>query len=137
MVEADYEKWLERAYSKLSKATAKKERLDIPELQHLIMGTRTFIKNFKQICNILNRNEHHLLKFFVRDLATAGSIDGEQAVFQGKFNINLIQRLMDDYVKQYVICPVCHSPDTRIAREERFRFLVCDACGARSSVRIG
>ncbi|RLI04180.1 translation initiation factor IF-2 subunit beta [Candidatus Bathyarchaeota archaeon] len=137
MVEMDYEKWLERAYSKLSKTTPKKGRFEIPEVQHFIIGNRTFIKNFRQICNVINREEQHLLRFLVKELATAGTIEGDQAVFHGKFNEALIKHLVEDYIKEYVICPVCQSPDTKIVREERFRFLVCEACGAKSSIRAG
>ncbi|MCD6263176.1 translation initiation factor IF-2, partial [Candidatus Bathyarchaeota archaeon] len=38
------------------------------------------------------------------------------------------------YTKRYVICPVCKRPDTRIVKEKRLAFLVCEACGARSSI---
>jgi translation initiation factor 2 subunit 2 len=137
MDEKNYEKWLDRGYSKLPETASKKGRLEVPELQHLQMGKRTFIKNFKQICNALSRSEQHLLKFLAKELATAGSIDGEQAIFQGKFNRELIELIMDDYLKEFVVCPVCRSPDTKVVREERFRFLLCEACGARSSVRPG
>jgi len=100
-----------------------------------LVGNRTFIKNFKQICGALRRDEQHLLKFVAKELATAGSMEGEQAVFQGKFDKSLMERILDDYVNGYVICPVCRSPDTKIVKEERFRFLICEACGAKSSVR--
>lgn len=136
MSEAEYEKWLDRGYGKLPKTTLKKERFEIPEVKSFIVGNRTFIKNFRQICGLINREEQHLLRFLARELATAGNIEGEQAVFQGKFNEALIRRLVEDYVKEYVICPVCRSPDTKIVREGRFRFLVCEACGAKSSVRV-
>jgi translation initiation factor 2 subunit 2 len=35
----------------------------------------------------------------------------------------------------YVICPVCKRPDTRIVKEKRLSFLVCNACGAKSSIK--
>lgn len=130
-----YEKWLDRVYSKLPKTVERRERFEVPEVRSFIVGNRTFIKSFKQICEAINREEHQVLRFLAKELATAGSMEGEHAVFQGKFNEALIRHLIEDYVKEYVICPVCRSPDTRIVREERFRFLVCEACGAKSSVR--
>jgi translation initiation factor 2 subunit 2 len=75
------------------------------------------------------------MRYMAKELATAGSLEGDQSVFQGKFNGVLIDRIVDDYIKEYVTCPVCSSPDTKLIREERFRFLVCEACGAKSSVR--
>jgi len=39
------------------------------------------------------------------------------------------------YVRDYVICPVCQSPDTRTEKVKKLGFLVCEACGARSSIK--
>jgi translation initiation factor 2 subunit 2 len=131
----EYEKQLDRLYAKLPKTLSVKERFEVPEPQTLIFGNRTFIKNFKAISDSLNRSEQHLLRFLAKELATAGSLEGGQGVFQGKFNFTVIKQLIENYIKEYVTCPVCRSPDTRLVKEERFRFLICEACGAKSSVR--
>jgi len=133
--EETYDKWLDKLYSKLPKGSSRKERFEVPEPQHLLVGNRTYIKNFKQLCSILRRDEQHMLRTISKELATAGTIEGDQAVFQGRFNYPLIRKIVQDYTKEFVICPVCKSPDTRMVREERFRFLICDACGAKSPVR--
>lgn len=131
----EYEKQLDRLYAKLPRTLSTKERFEVPDPQILILGNRTFIKNFKALSEGLNRSEQHLLRFLAKELATAGSLEGDQGVFQGKFNFTVMKRLLDDYIKEYVICPVCRSPDTRLIKEEKFRFLTCEACGAKSSVR--
>ncbi|MGZ5510629.1 MAG: translation initiation factor IF-2, partial [Nitrososphaeraceae archaeon] len=43
--------------------------------------------------------------------------------------------LIDRYVKDYVICPVCGSPDTRTEKNKKLGFLLCEACGAKSSIK--
>jgi translation initiation factor 2 subunit 2 len=136
LAEKEYEKSLDRLYSKLPKTVSKGKRFEIPKPLSSISGSRTFISNFKQLCTVMGRDQQHLLKFLAKEMATAGTIEGEQAIFQGKFDENLIKHLIDNYAQQYVMCPVCHSPDTKIVKEERFRFLVCEACGAKSSVRV-
>jgi translation initiation factor 2 subunit 2 len=35
----------------------------------------------------------------------------------------------------FVTCPVCKRPDTKIVKEKRLSFLVCNACGAKSSIK--
>jgi len=35
--------------------------------------------------------------------------------------------LFQIYVKDYVECPTCKSPDTKIVKENRISFLVCEA----------
>ncbi|MFQ6075787.1 MAG: translation initiation factor IF-2 subunit beta, partial [Candidatus Bathyarchaeia archaeon] len=98
-------------------------------------GNRTIIHNFKEFCDRLRRDQNHFLKFLSSELATAGTIEGARAVFQGRFRADILERLVSRYVKDFVICPVCNQPDTRIVREDRFNFLICDACGAKSSAR--
>ena len=39
------------------------------------------------------------------------------------------------YLEGYVVCPVCKRPDTKIVKEKRLSFLVCNACGAKSSIK--
>jgi len=134
--EEEYVGMLDRAYSRLPKIAPKRVgRFEIPEVKHMIIGNRTLIKNFKQISETIRRDENHLLRFLAKEMATAATIEGEQAIFHGKFSVETIKRLIESYVKEYVICPVCRSPDTKIVKEERFRFIVCEACGAKSSVR--
>ncbi len=135
MAEKEYEEWLDRIYSSLSKDATSKTRFEPPKPSVVAAGNRTYIQNFKQLCAVLNRECQHLMRYMVKELATAGSIEEDHAVFQGKFNTALINRIVDDYIKEYVLCPVCRGPDTKVIREERFRFLVCEACGAKSSVR--
>ncbi|MFQ5763057.1 MAG: translation initiation factor IF-2 subunit beta [Candidatus Bathyarchaeia archaeon] len=131
----NYEALLGRLYSKIPTVATEKKRFEVPHVQSMTAGSRTFIQNFRQISEALNREKEHVLRYFLKELATAGSLEGEQAVFQGKFYNELLRRLTEDYVQAFIICPVCKGPDTKIVKEDRLRFLVCEACGAKSSVR--
>ncbi|MEM2767475.1 MAG: translation initiation factor IF-2 subunit beta [Candidatus Bathyarchaeia archaeon] len=131
----DYEALLKRARSQLPEVSSKWERLEIPELNYLVIGMRTMIQNFKDIAEALNRDPQHLLKFLTGELATAATIQDSKAIFQGKFSKETLNRLIQRYVEIFVNCPVCKRPDTKIVKEKRLSFLVCEACGAKSSIR--
>jgi len=131
----DYDALLKRARSQLPVTISKRERLEIPKLQHAIVGSRTIIHNFKEIADVLNRDPQHLLKFLTGELATAALEQGERIIFQGKFPRETIEKLLQRYMDIFVMCPVCKRPDTKIVKEKRLSFLVCMACGAKSSVR--
>ncbi len=135
MAEETYKKLLNRALSKLPTEVSRKDRFEIPEPVSSIMGNKTRLYNLGEVCDRLRRDREHLLKYLSKELATAGNIEGTQVVFQGKFDNAMIRRLIERYVQEFVYCPVCNQPDTRIVREGRYNFLVCDACGAKSSVR--
>ncbi|HEX69307.1 MAG TPA: translation initiation factor IF-2 subunit beta [Candidatus Bathyarchaeota archaeon] len=130
-----YEELLERAYSQLPPTIFESKRFEIPRVRSTIFGMRTIVHNFKEIAETLNRPPQHLLKFLAKEMATAGVIDDERAIFQGKFENETLQHLVERYTKEYVICPICKRPDTKIVKEKRLWFLVCEACGAKSSIR--
>jgi len=133
----DYAKLLDKAYSNLPKTVGTGERFEIPKVVGIRMGRRTIVQNFGDISSVLNRDPHHLLKFLSREMATAASLDGNRAIFQGKFDVGTVTRLLSIYAQRFVICPICNRPDTKMEKEGRYLFLRCEACGARSSVLPG
>jgi len=135
MSEEKYNALLDKALSELPQKAEKRERLALPEPSSSMSGNRTILHNFADICTCLNRDKNHFLKFLVGELATAGNIDGVKASFQGNFNYRIFRKLLDRYMAEYVFCPICHQPDTDIVKKGRFFHLVCEACGATSSLR--
>ena len=130
-----YESLLKRAREQVPEVASKKERLEIPRLNYAKIGMRTVIFNFKEIADALDRDPQHLLKFLSGEMATAATMQGGRVIFQGKFQEDTFERLMQRYLDTFVVCPVCHRPDTKIVKEKRLSFLVCQACGARSSIK--
>jgi translation initiation factor 2 subunit 2 len=137
MAEETYKKLLDRAISQLPPEVSKKARFIIPKPASTIMGNRTILYNLKEICDTLRRSREHVLKYLSKELATAGNIDGTNILFQGKFENVVIRRLIERYAQEFVYCPICHQPDTRMVKEGRYNFLICDACGAKSSAKRG
>jgi len=135
-VKSNYRELLKRAHSQLPPEVFEHKRFEIPRARSGTIGMRTYIVNFKEIAEAMNRDPQHLLRYLSREMATAGSMDSAaRAIFQGKFSTDTLNRLVQLYAEQFIICPVCKRPDTKIVKEKRFSFLSCDACGARSSVR--
>lgn len=132
-----YEELLEKALRELEKkkGIAKTRRFEIPRAFITKEGAKTILKNFSQIAKTLNRKEEHLYKYLVKSLGTAGMIDNERLILQGKFSEEEIQKEIDEYVKLYVLCKECGAPDTELMKEERVIILRCQACGAKQPVR--
>jgi translation initiation factor 2 subunit 2 len=130
----DYKEMLNRAYEQLPEQIEEQDRFQVPRARVTRQGRRSVIMNFSDIAAALQRKPEHLLKFLLKETATRGNYDGTRVVFQGRFNQDSIQNLIEIYTNKYVICPVCGRPDTHIIRDKRLSFLQCDACGARSSI---
>lgn len=135
MEEVNYEKMLEEAYKQLPSEVFKRERLEVPRATCITIGSRTFLENFKEICEVLNREPSHVLRYLLKEMATSGTIDGQRAIFHGRFECEMIDKLIRRYMDEFVNCPICKRPDTKIIKEKRLNFLVCEACGAKSPVR--
>jgi translation initiation factor 2 subunit 2 len=131
----NYDDLLKRARALAPEVTTKKERLELPRLFVTMVGMRTTISNFKEISETLDRDPQHILKFLTREMATAATYHDGRAIFQGKFPRDTFERLLLRYTEAFVTCPVCKRPDTKIVKEKRLSFIVCNACGARSSVK--
>lgn len=131
----NYEELLKRARSQIPEVVSKRERLELPRINLSVIGMRTIVYNFKEVAEALNRDPQHLLKFLTREMATAATMQEARVIFQGKFSRETLERLTQRYMESFVTCPVCKRPDTKIVKEKRLSFLVCEACGAKSSVR--
>lgn len=134
-MEYDYNELLKRAREQCPEVSSKSERLELPRLNYARIGMRTVIYNFKEIADALDRDPQHLLKFLTGEMATAAMMQGSRVIFQGKFQEDTFHRLMQRYLETFVVCPVCKRPDTKIVKEKRLSFLVCQACGAKSSIK--
>jgi translation initiation factor 2 subunit 2 len=131
----DYNDLLKRARAQIPEVTLKHERLELPLLHVSIAGLRTTISNFKDVADTLDRDPQHILKFLTREMATAATYHDGRAIFQGKFPRDTFERLLQRYMGEFVICPICKRPDTNVTKEKRLSFLVCNACGAKSSIK--
>jgi len=100
------------------------------------VGTkRTSFVNFTDICKILHRQPKHLLAFLLAELGTSGTVDGtNQLIIKGKFQQKHIENVLKRYIKEYVTCHTCRSPETILHKETRLFFLQCETCGSRCSV---
>jgi translation initiation factor 2 subunit 2 len=130
-----YEELLKKALSELPENIVRKERFEVPRVSAFREGSRTIIRNFSQIARAVNRNEEHLYKYLVKSLGTAGFVDSGRLTLQGKFTEEEIQKEVNSYVEDYVLCRECGAPDTVLVREGRILFLKCMACGAKHPVR--
>jgi translation initiation factor 2 subunit 2 len=131
----NYDDLLKRAQDQMPEVQAKRERLELPRIMIQTVGMRTIINNFKEISEALDRDPQHILKFLTREMATAATFHDSRAIFQGKFQRESFERLLQRYMESYVVCPVCKRPDTKLSKEKRLAFLICNACGAKSATK--
>lgn len=113
-----------------------KRRIIMKPPQVMRVGTKkSSFSNFVEICRMLHRQPKHLLAFLLSELGTSGSLDGNsQLIIRGRFQQKQIESVLRHYIKEYVTCHTCRSPDTLLQKDTRLYFLQCETCGSRCSV---
>lgn len=131
----NYQDLLDKAYEKIPDNVKKLSRFEIPKVALRIESRNTFITNFNKIIGTLNRESKHFLGIFLKTAGTMGEIRGQQLFLKGQFKDQVLNRLIENYTKTYVLCSICNKPDTQIQREGKKLFLKCTACGARQEIK--
>ncbi len=126
----DYEFLLNRGVNKLPSKIKEKTKFEIPKVEIVQEAGRTIILNWKDITSAMNRDSKSLLKFLEHRLGTVGWERGGKGFFQGKFPRTRLNRLIEFFVNEYIICDVCKRPDTNLVKEKGVLIKKCDACGA-------
>ena len=131
-----YENLLKRIQSKTVTQEKKSvSRLELPRPDIIWVGRKTIFRNFADFPKVMRRDPEKVLLYLAKEFGSAAYIAGEKGIFVGKKEPSAFMSLFERYMKEYVMCPVCNSPDTKIERMKRLSFLVCEACGAKSSIK--
>lgn len=115
-----------------------KRNIKPPQLT-LLSSKKTLWINFQEICSMMQRSPDHVYQFFMAELGTEGSIDGNQRlIIRGKYVPKYIESLLRKYVVEYVTCEMCRSPNTDLKKDpsSRLYFLQCNDCGSSRSVAV-
>lgn len=132
----DYNNLLKRAKEKMPETLAAHERFVIPPADVLIEGKSTVLKNFGDIVETIRRDQSHVLQYLLRELGTAGTVQGRRLVFKGKVGAKQIDDRINSFVETFVLCTECGRPDTRLVKDGRTLVLECDACGGHRPLKV-
>ena len=136
LTKTEYEKLLKRIEDNLSNAEKQTStRFELPTVDVMWEGQKTFLRNFAEFPKVLRRDPDKVLQYLSKEFAVPAERIGDKAMFIGRRDPDDFTRLFQIYVKDYLECPTCKSPDTKIVKENRISFLICEACGAKSTMK--
>src|SRR5690606_25831942 len=130
-----YEDMLNNVYKQMPDSVKNKERFVIPLVKGHLEGNKTVISNLKDIVQTLGRDQDHVVKFLLKELAAPGEIKGNLFIIGTKTTSVLVNEKIKNYDQPYVICNVCGKPDTKIVKENGLYNLICQACGNKQAIR--
>ncbi|GBP94385.1 Eukaryotic translation initiation factor 2 subunit 2 [Eumeta japonica] len=99
------------------------------------VGTKDPHRQFPRHCENTSSFAQTFARFLLAELGTSGSMDGnQQLIIKGRFQPKQIENVLRRYIKEYVTCHTCRSPETILQKDTRLFFLQCESCGSRCSV---
>ena len=132
----DYAELLKKGKKELPKQQNETSRFEVPLVRGHIQGNRTLVNNFLHIADVIGRNPEHLLKYILKELAAPGELSKTALIIGTKVPASRINEKIDQYVKNFVFCPECKRPDTKLIKENNVSFMKCSACGAKRPAKI-
>ena len=131
----EYEQLLNEAYEKVKPIKSSSgERFEVPKANIQVIGNKTYVENFLQICNYLRRQPEHVMKFLSKELATFSKIENERLMLNRKLQISHVNDKINLYINAFVTCKECKKPDTALIKQDGLMFIHCLACGAKHSL---
>lgn len=114
--------------------SSKGERFVPPDVEVLQSGQKTIVGADK-FAKYINRPIAHIARYLMHELTAPGQIDeNDKIIIGGKFSKKVVQEKLNYYVKEYVTCKQCNSPDTQMTKIENNFIVKCLACGAEYPV---
>jgi len=136
VAKSDYEHLLKRIQDRLGDTKkVSTTRFELPVVDVMWEGQKTFLRNFAEFPKVLRRDPDKVLQYLSKEFAVPAERLGDKAMFVGRRAPDDFTRLFQIYVKDYLECHTCKSPDTKILKENRISFLICEACGAKSTLK--
>lgn len=137
-----YQHILDRIFTQLranNPDLVNKKRAVLRPPEVLRVGTSKIVwANFPEICKMMKRDPDHVFRFFLAELGTTGSIDGNgRFMIKGKFVPKYVESLLRKYIGEYVTCQMCIQVETTLVRDpiSRMYFMQCSSCGASRAVQ--
>ncbi len=132
----DYQQLLDKAFAELPTLSVEKSDFVIPTVDALVQGSKTIVKNIDQIADKARRPKPDIAKYLTKELAAPVNATGSTLEISTKVNTQTLNAKIQRYFETYVICKECHKPDTHFdGRDRGYVTIVCEACGARYTVK--
>jgi len=134
-MDLNYDKLLDRAYFELESKVSHEDRFKIPEVDCIVQGRKTYIKNISVVAKTLKREPQHMMRYFIKETGVPATYDGTKLIMNGAFNPFKVNQIYKNYIDAFVICKQCTKPETKIYSEKGIMLMKCEACGAINPVR--
>lgn len=131
-VKYDIEYLLDKAYNSFT-LNKGKIKLVRPIIEN--KDRKSYIVNFKTVCNSINRKSDTVQSFLQKELQIDTSIkDDGRLKIDKTLKKTLIEGHFKNYIIEHVMCKSCKSIKTHNEKNGRIEYLICDMCKCKIAI---
>ena len=110
-------------------------RYKMPKLEtNSRKNNKTYFKNLEKVSQSLNRSPSEIIKWYGYNLGVNSNTKDRS--LNGKYDTKKLQVLLQDYIKNHVLCGVCGNPETTYNTTKGKLVKKCASCGGTSYVKV-
>ncbi|KAG0216953.1 hypothetical protein BGX33_011755 [Mortierella sp. NVP41] len=112
-------------------------RTNNPQKEALTIPASTQLQNLPSVARALNRPLEYLSKFLELELDLVGVMEDRQRWFKlcdAELSEQELMMVLDKFIRRFVLCYVCHNPETALTIFNTHIMKECGACGQSTRV---
>ncbi|KAF9544832.1 hypothetical protein EC957_011653 [Mortierella hygrophila] len=112
-------------------------RTNNPQKEALTIPASTQLQNLTAVARALNRPLEYISKFFELELDLTGVMEDRQRWFKlcdAELSEQELMMVLDKFIRRFVLCYVCHNPETALTIFNTHIMKECGACGQSTRV---
>jgi translation initiation factor 2 subunit 2 len=128
---------INRVYEQLDlfKEHDERSKLILPELIVKKENKKTYFYNFAIFCEKIKREQRDVMEYLKSEFSIQASIsESGTLILQREFDKKRIEKLVEKYVRAYVICKGCKSQKTQLVKEAKLLYIICPGCRSKYTV---
>lgn len=100
-------------------------------------GIKTLFLNADKISQAIGRPIESLSQWLSTSIGVSTKLmDKRQILLNGTHDHKILLEKLYEFIDTFVLCPVCHNPETRFVKENKDLHLLCSSCGNNSKINI-
>src|SRR5271170_4626956 len=132
-IKYDTEFLLDRAYNSFS---LDKKRMTIVQPDFETKDRKSYVYNFKKLCQSLNRDPEEIRMYIGKELQMDTSIkeNGALKIDAIVKQANRIEDILRNFITDNVMCQSCKSCKTSSQKVDRITYMICDVCKSKRAL---
>ena len=129
---------IDKFYNEYAEKIKDQKKTRVPRPDIVTKDRKTFINNFTEICESIDRKQTDIASYIAKELETIEtSISGVGVlIIHGTYKRTYVEKLITKYITNYVQCPTCKQWNSTITKIAKLNYIECKMCLAKTAIEM-